>query len=147
MKVRNFEPKDYETLKRFHEESGLNYKLPELLIKNSTGELVKHPLFLSLKVLEDGQGNVHAIQGARMQVEMYMWTEKSPWAHPTCKMDYIKWLDQCVRLECWQKGINEAVCYISPQIKKFVKRLVDWLGYQHPRSGWVPLSRPTEETK
>ena len=134
--IRNYKPEDYEQVKRLHELSGDDYIFPDC---NS-------PLFVSAKVIEV-DGKVVMYQGARIQAEMYFLGDKDFKFHPRDKMRLIKALDYNVRLDAWVKGVDDVVCYVPPTKKRFVKRIMEWLGYQPPREGWTPLSRPTKETQ
>lgn len=138
--IRDFEPGDYERVKALHEASGADYVLPPLLNVEGTG---RHPLFVSAKVLVV-DGTILLFMGARMQAEMYLIADKSKWHKPAVKMACIQGLDKAVRYESWLKGIDEVVSYVPPTMKRFVKRITDWLGYRPPREGWTPLSRSTK---
>lgn len=123
-------------MKALHEAGGDDYRLPDL---NS-------PLFISAKVLEL-DGKIVLFMGARLQCEMYLLADKSPWMDPRAKMACIQALDVAVREEAYNKGIDDAVCYIPPTKKRFIKRVINYLRYFPPRRGWTPLSRPTKETQ
>lgn len=142
--IRDFEPKDYAAVKALHEESGDDYQLPELTYKD--GEIEKrHPLFISAKVLVDEKGVVRQFMGGRIQMEMYLLVDKSKWANPQTKMHCIRVLDKAIRREAFLQGIDDSLCYVPPTKKRFVQRIIKFLGYNRPRPGWVPLSRPTKE--
>jgi len=143
--IRDFLPEDYIAVLALHEASGDDYRLPALTIKTEDGER-RHPLFVSAKVLEK-DGKIVLFLGGRAQTEMYMLADRSRWADPRTKMSCIRGLDKAVRYELWLKGIDDAVAYVPPTKKRFVKRIMDWLGYRPPREGWTPLSRPTKETQ
>lgn len=144
--IRDFRPEDYGEVKALHESSGDDYQLPALTYKDGETER-KHPLFISAKVLVNSKGKILVFMGGRIQMEMYMLADKSPWAHPKRKMECIQVLDSAIRREAYLQGVDDAVAYIPPTKKRFVKRVKDYLGYRPPRENWTPLSRPTKETR
>jgi hypothetical protein len=147
MSIRDFLPSDYGAVKALHEASGDKYRLPALTYKGEDGIERRHPLFISAKVLVDDAGNIRLFQGGRLQVEMYLLMDGSKWAHPMTKMQAIQCIDHAVRYDAYMQGIDDAVCYIPPTKKRFVKRIVDFLKYNHLCKGWTPLERFTKETR
>ena len=143
--IRDFVPEDYSAVLALHEASKDNYQFPPLILKTEQGD-IRHPLFVSAKVIER-DGHIVLFMAGRVQAEMYMLADRSKWAEPEDKMSCIRFLDKAVRYDLWLKGIDESVCYGPPTKKRFVRRIIDWLGYQPPREGWTPLSRPTKETQ
>ena len=145
--IRDFKIEDYTAVKALHEASGDDYKLPELTYKTEDGTERRHPLFISAKVMVDDQGNVRLFEGGRIQMEAYFLADRSNWADPRHKMQCIQALDKAVRYEAYMQGIDDVVCYVPPTKPRFVKRVIEYLKYLPPRVGWVPLSRPTKETR
>lgn len=144
--IRDFYPTDYAAVRALHEASGDDYRLPELTYKDGEVER-RHPLFISAKVLVDDKGTVRLFMAGRIQMEMYLIADRSKWAIPHLKMQLIKLLDKSVRREAYLQGIDDSVCYVPPTKKRFVERIKKFLGYNPPRPGWTPLSRPTKETQ
>lgn len=135
--VRPYETKDFDAVKAIHESTGINYIFPDL----------SQPLFLVTKVLEV-EGVVRAALGAYIQVELYLWLDKSDWATPQEKLDAIKILEKEVMQECWFQGVQCAVLYLPPGMDRFGERLVakaDEGGFEweKPRDGWLAFSKKT----
>jgi hypothetical protein len=130
--IRNYVPSDLEIIKEIHNASGIDYSLPNL---NS-------PLFLVTKVLEI-DGVVRAAVGSYVQVEIYLWLDKTNWADPEQKMAALKLLDKEVIEDVWLKGVDCAVLWLPPGMQRFGERLTKNLGFDKDRTGWVTYSKPT----
>lgn len=129
--VRDYTPADFEAVKAIHEQTQIDYKLPNL----------SSPLFLVKKVLEI-DGVVRAMLGMRIEAECFLWLDSSNWADPEEKLVVIEILDREGMAEAWIKGVDDAVLYLPPGMERFGKRL-EKLGFTKPRDGWVAYSKPT----
>ena len=133
MTIRDYTPNDFEAIKTLHDASELDYKMPDL---NS-------PLFVVTKVAVDDQGIIRAACGCMLQVELYLWLDKSDWGSPEEKLDLIKEMDRPVMDALfWDKGINTAVLWLPPGMHSFEKRLKE-LGFTPDREGWMSWSKST----
>jgi hypothetical protein len=129
--IRDYRPSDFEAIKKIHESTQIDYEMPEL---NSR-------LFLVKKVLEL-DGVVRAAAGMYVQLECYLWLDKTDWADPDQKMLAIKALDRESMEEAWLKGIDCAVLWLPPGMERFGTRLED-IGFTRDRDGWHTYSKPT----
>ena len=134
--VRDYVPSDFEAIRRIHEETQIDYSLPDL---NSR-------LFLVTKVLEL-DGVVRAALGCRLEVECYLWLDKSDWGDAEQKLLTIVALDRESMEALWLKGIDCAVVYLPPGMDRFGERLEKEFGFTRPRAGWMAFSKRTGEKK
>lgn len=130
--IRDYKVEDFEAVKKLHEESKIDYRMPDL----------DSPLFLVKKVLEL-DGVVRAAYGMRIEAEAYLWIDGSDWASPRAKMDYVKELDTLSMIEAWLEGVDNAVCYVPPEKESFGRRIEKELGFSKPREGWRAYSKST----
>ena len=131
--VRDYQKSDFSAVKAMHESSGIDYKMPN----------VSAPIFLVKKVIEV-DGVVRAAGAAYIQVELYLWLDKSDWADPDQKLAAIKTLDQEVILDTWLQGVDQAVLWLPPGLGRFGERLTKQLGFEKDRDGWITYSKLTE---
>ena len=130
--VRDYHKSDFEEIKAIHESTQIDYKFPDI---NSS-------LFLVTKVLE-WVGVIRQVVGSYIQVEYYLWADKTEWATPEQKLECIKALDKAVTAEVWMKGVDEAVLYLPPGMERFGERLVEDFGFSKARDGWVHFTKRT----
>lgn len=128
--VRDYRAADLERVKKIHEDSGLDYRLPDL----------SSPLFLITKVVEY-DGVVRACGGIYLQGETYLWIDRTDWASPEEKLDWIKTLDKVGMQEAWLRGLDCACLWLPPGMDRFGQRLIDDLGFKKDRSGWISYSK------
>ena len=129
--IRSYIPCDLEAIKKIHESSGLNYKLPSM------------SQFPVMKVLED-EGSMRAAYGMRHVVECYMWLDKSGWADAEQKWLAIKSLDREATEAARDLGIDSIVCCVPPSMKRFGRRISnkeDGLGFTEIRPDWVVYTK------
>lgn len=134
--IRDYRPSDLAAIKAIHEASGIDYKLPN----------VSSPIFLVKKVIEV-DGVIRAAGAAYIQVELYLWLDKSDWGDPEQKLAAIQTLDQEIIEQCWLQGVECAVLWLPPGMGRFGERLTKQLGFHKDRDGWVTYSKPTEKKK
>jgi hypothetical protein len=130
--IRDYKPSDFSAVAKIHEESGIDYKLPDL----------ESPLFL-IKQVAEYEGKVVAALGALIQTEFYLWLSKEEWGTPEQKFSVLKELDESVISEVWLKGVDSAVLYLPPNMERFGKRLEKDFGWSTPRPGWKAFSKTT----
>lgn len=130
--IRDYQATDLAAVKAIHDSTEIDYEFPD----------VGSPIFLVKKVYEE-DGVVRAALGAYMQVEYYLWLDKSSWATPEEKMNVIHQLNHDVTLAVWLEGVDQAVLWLPPGMERFGERLTDDFGFTKDRDGWVSYSRPT----
>lgn len=132
--VRNYKPSDFDAIKSIHDQSEIDYEMPCIDAK----------LFVVKKVLEV-DGVVRAAVGFRLEVETYLWLDKSNWGDGEQKMYALKALQAESLHALMIKGIDTCVCWVPNNIDKFFyKRMLD-LGWNKDRSGWHSWSRHTRQ--
>jgi hypothetical protein len=134
VKIRNYEEKDLDDIKRIHALKGIDYELPDL----------QQPLFLVKKVLEV-EGKVVMALGAYIQVETYLWLDPGPWATPQEKFDLLNELQHEFLKELWLQGVECAVCYVPEEIEKHFGKRLTQLGWSQNRDGWRTWGRSTKQ--
>lgn len=130
--IRNYEPRDFEEIKRIHAESGMPYVLPD----------TNSPLFIITKVLEV-EGKVRCALGAWLQVELYCWMDKSEWTDAEGKHLALQVLERETMKDLYLKGIDHAVLWLPPNMERFGERLVQDFGFQKCQDGWCTFSKRT----
>ncbi len=131
--VRDYQPSDFERVKEIHEASGIDYDFPN----------INSPLFLITKVV-CVDGVVRACGGIYLQGECYLFLDKSDWAGPEEKLEAIKALDSEAMYAAWLKGLECACLWLPPNMERFGERLVEDLGFQKDRDGWISYSKRTQ---
>ena len=128
--IRDYDPKDFDTVKSIHDATGIDYDLPNF----------SSPLFLVTKVVEV-DGVVRALGGLYLQVECYLVLDPSDWASPEDKLLAIQALDGACCHEAWLRGIDCACLWLPPGMERFGRRLVEDLGFRRDRDGWLTYSK------
>jgi FAD/FMN-containing dehydrogenase len=130
--VRNYRPSDFDQIKAIHEASEIDYAMPS----------IDSRLFVVKKVLEV-DGVVRQAVGFRLEVETYLWNDKSDWALPDEKFLGLKALQAEAMHDLMTKGIDTAVCWVPENIDKFFAKRMTQLGWTPDREGWRSWSRKT----
>lgn len=133
---RDYEKKDFEAIKAIHDVTEIDYKFPD----------INKPLWLVKKVLEV-EGVVRMAAGMYVQCETYLWLDQSDWADPDEKLVAMQELEKQVMHATWLEGVDQAVLWLPPGMKRFGDRLTKDLGFHKDRDGWVTYSRPTGPTE
>lgn len=128
--LRDYRPDDFEAVKAIHESTQIDYQFPDL---NS-------PLFVVTKVYEV-EGVIRAVGGLYVQLECYLWMDKTDWASPQEKLDVVEALQIACFTEPRIAGIKCAVLWLPPGMERFGDRLVKDLGWSRDRNDWVSFSR------
>lgn len=130
VELRDIEETDSAQIRDIHESSGFDYSLPDL----------SSPLFLVRRAAEvDGRPAIFAV--ARVQAEIFLLVDHRQ-GEPGQRWDAMRELNEDVMNELYAQGIDEAVCWIPPDIEpSFAKRLTE-LGFE--RSRWQSWSRSTK---
>lgn len=130
--IRAYRPDDLAEVQRLHDESGLDYQLPDL----------RSPLFLITRVAERA-GRIVAVAGCRIEVELYLWMAHDA-GTPEERWEDLQRLNVDVMQALWMQGIDDCVCWVPKEIEKsFAKRLTA-LGFSPDRDGWRSWSRKTD---
>lgn len=129
--LRDYRPEDFDAIKRLHEASGLDYRLPNL----------SSPLFIVTKVwvVDDV---VRLFGACYIQAELYLVSDQSGWATPQEKFAAIHELEQAGTHELWLRGIDCCCLWLPPELERFGKRL-EQLGFSKDRDGWRTYSKQT----
>jgi hypothetical protein len=125
--IRDFHSDDLPTLKAIHAGQKFDYSLPEL----------SSPLFLVKKVREEG-GRVVAAMGLRITAETFLLCEGSPVA----KARAIEELQPEVLRAAWEKGLDDIVCLVPPEISESFAPALTKMGWSRDRD-WPMWSRST----
>ena len=133
MPVREYRASDLEEIKHIHEDSGIDYQLPDL----------SSPLFIVRKVVE-ADGHILVAGAAKLQVELYIWVNHNR-GTPEERYEGLKEMNEAAMKELyWDKGVDEAVCWVPVQLEKsFAKRLGE-LGLTRDREEFHTWSRKTK---
>ncbi len=125
--IRDYRPEDAEAVLEIHKQQGFEYSLPDL----------SSPLCLVKKVREEG-GQVVAAMFLRLTVETFLLCEGSPVA----KGRAIEELQPQVLRAAWEKGLDDAVCVIPPEISESFAPALERMGWSRDRD-WPMWSRST----
>lgn len=128
--VRDYRPSDFDAIRAIHEQTSIDYQFPD----------VNSPLFVVTKVYEVG-GVIRAAGGLYVQLEAYLWLDKSDWASPQDKLDVVEALQAAAFMDQKITGIKCAVLWLPPGMERFGDRLVNDLGWSRDRNGWISYSR------
>lgn len=131
--IRPYAATDLAVVQRLHDTSQIDYQLPDL----------SSPLFLVTKVVEV-DGVIRAVGGLYLQVECYLWMDRTDWASPHERMEIIRLLEEACMREAWLQGVDCACLWLPPGMDRFGDRLVQYLGFTRDRDGWVSYSKGTK---
>jgi len=126
--VRDYEPRDLDTIKSIYKAQGFDYALPDL----------SSPLVLVKKVREI-DGRVVAAMFLRITAETFLLVQGSPLE----KGRAIEELQPAAIGEAWRKGLNDVVCVIPREIAESFGPVLERMGWSHDRD-WPMWSRSTE---
>ena len=126
--IRDYDPKDAETIKSIHKSQGFDYALPDL----------SSPLVLIRKVREiDGQ--VVGAMFLRLTAETFLLVDGSP----VTRGRAIEELQPEVIREAWEKGLSDIVCVVPPEIESDFSPVLERMGWAKERP-WPLWSRSVE---
>jgi hypothetical protein len=118
-------------VKEIYKNQNFSYDLPELT----------SPLILISKVREVG-GRVVGAMFLRLTAETFLVTEGSPVA----KARAIEELQPEVLREAFEKGLDEVVCVVPPEIAESFSPALEKMGWSRDRD-WPMWSRRTNEER
>jgi hypothetical protein len=139
--LRDYRPEDFETIKRIHADSKFPYQPPQMNVDTPEGTKLA-PLWLVTKVLEV-DGVVRAALGSWIQVELFLWLDKSDWTDAKGKMVATQQLETAVLHELWLKGIDHAVLFVPPGLNRWARRLEEDFGFIEVGDGWRTFAKRT----
>ena len=125
--VRDFQPEDEAAVRELHAQMGLGYDLPN----------ISSPLFLVKKVRED-HGRVVGALFLRLTAETFLLAEGSPVA----KGRSIEELQPEVLREAFEKGLDDIVCVVPPELSESFSPALQRMGWSQDRE-WPMWSRST----
>lgn len=123
--IRDYQPEDAEAIKSIHKSQNFDYPLPDLT----------SPLILISKVREiDGQ--VVGAMFLRITAETFLLVDGSP----VTKGRSIEELQPEVIRAAWEKGLNDIVCVVPPEIESDFSPVLTRMGWAKERP-WPLYSR------
>lgn len=125
MQVRDLNLFDWPVLRRWHEQSGLDYELPD----------PDNEAFAAMKLVLEGSRPVGAAL-ARMTVEIYGFCDPA-WGTPAMRLEMLRLLHQEIAAEMKKQRIRTAHAWLPPQLaKSFGRRLKRLFHWNEPGLGW-----------
>jgi|ERR1700690_270609 len=131
--IRDYEPRDFEDIKRIHDQGGIDYKVPD----------IGSPLFIVKKVMTIDDHVVCAVLW-RIEAETYLLLDKGDWGDAEQKMLALKALQIEGLHDLWTRGIDNCVAWIPQDIESYFSKRLTQLGWSPDREGWRSWSRNTE---
>lgn len=126
--IRDYRPEDLQSLKDIHKSQNFDYALPDL----------SSPLILVSKVREiDGQ--VVGAMLLRITAETFLLVDGSP----VTKGRSIEELQPEVIRAAWEKGLNDVLCVVPPEIEADFSPVLTRMGWAKERP-WPLYSRSVE---
>lgn len=126
--IRDFEPKDTESLIFIHKAQGLDYSCPDFT----------SPLILVNKVREVN-GQVVGAMFLRITAETFLLVDGSP----VSRSRSIEELQPSVIRAAWEKGLSDLLCVIPPEIEPSFSPVLSRMGWAKERQ-WPLYSRSVE---
>jgi hypothetical protein len=120
MKVREYRESDLEALKRFHAESGYDFKFPDM------GKDASKVIELA-EVVEDANGNPMGAAIAVRTLEMFLTC--NPREHRVMRLNAVGMLHQSMTPKLKQMGYSEANGYIPEHQKLWINTLCKRFGW------------------
>jgi|SRR5882672_2728044 len=127
--IRDMQDSDHEEIKALHKRQGFQYNLPKL----------DSPLILVSKVREI-DGRVVAAEFLRITAETFLLVEGSP----VEKGRAIEELQPEVDREAKQKGLEDYVCVVPPEIEESFEPALRKMGW-NPTRDWKMWYRSLDE--
>lgn len=133
MKIREYRSGDLDRLRQMHARQGFRYPMPD----------VEDSSFLVRAVLEDETGAPVMAALARLTSEVYLLADPDS-ATPRERFRRLLTLHEAARREGWRRGLDDAHCWLPPQIAKGFGRRLARLGWREPAWNcyWLPLGNP-----
>lgn len=125
--IRDYQGQDFGQVARFHADSGIDYRMPDL----------DSPLF-PIKKVSEVNGQVVGALALRLCAETFLWLDRQ--RRPQEKLQTMKELQAAVLADAWKNGLDEIHAAIPPI--GFDRRLKQ-LGWEPDRDGWVLWTRRT----
>jgi hypothetical protein len=123
--IRDFQSKDQNAIEEIHAAQGFDYQCPDL----------SNPLFLVKKVREV-DGKVVAAMGLRITAETFLLVDGTPYE----KGRAIEELQPEVMKQAWDKGLEDCLCVVPPEIAENFAPVLERMGWKRDRN-WPMYSR------
>ncbi len=123
--IRDYQPEDAQAIKDIYQSQGFDYALPDL----------SSPLLLVKKVREV-DGRVVGAMFLRITAETFLLVDGSP----VTKGRSIEELQPEVIRAAWEKGLDDIVCCIPPEISDSFAPVLDKMGWLRDRE-WPTYMR------
>ena len=122
--IRKYENKDRAEIERIHEESGFDYKFPD----------IDDPLYI-VKFVAEENGKVVESLCCKLVLNINLYVDPQA-GTPQSRWETLKQLVESAKKEAWSRGLDEAYAMVPAEIEKqFAKRLKK-LGMTKDRDGW-----------
>jgi len=131
--IREYTPADLAVLRRMHAAQGFDYAFPDLA----------NPLFLSKRVLEDDAGRAVMASLVRLTSEVYLLADPQA-GTPRDRWRWLLALHEAARREAFCRGLDDAHCWLPPQVARSFGRRLLRLGWRQPL--WTCFARELEDT-
>jgi hypothetical protein len=125
--IREYEQQDEYAVRAMHEESGFDYRFPDL----------SDPLFIAKLTAEQDGRAVQAI-ALKLQAEVYLWVDHS-WGTPEQRWGLLKELTEEAKIAGWLKGLDSLVCVVPPEIADTFEKRLEAIGMTRDRP-WPKFS-------
>ncbi len=134
MRIRKLEERDLPYLRKWHEESGVDYEFPDLLAEPFTRVTV---------VVDEEDRPVQAL-AAKRTIEMYMLLDPT-WRNPRWRLGALMQGHEEMRSWLEKHGWPEVNAFLPPQVEKSFGRRLEKIFHWIP-GRWRHYSRRTEAT-
>jgi len=132
LKLRAYEERDLEELRRIHAAQNFPYAFPDL----------QNPLFVTKIVLTDGESANEESRGAaflRLTAEAYLLLDPTR-GTPRERWQSLLTLHEAARQDAWQRGLEDVHAWLPPAIAKKFGRRIEGLGWLRDDS-WTPYCK------
>jgi hypothetical protein len=136
MKIREYRSEDLRRLREMHARQGFRYPMPD----------VEDSAFLLRAVIEDEGGQPVMAALARLTSEVYLLADPQT-GTPRDRWRNLLALHRAATREAWRRGLDDAHCWLPPEISRSFGRRLERLGWREPawRCYWLPLGAPAEQ--
>ncbi len=136
MRIREYRSEDLARLRAMHAKQGFRYALPD----------IDDGSFLLRTVVENDAGKPAMAALARLTSEVYLLTDPEA-GTPRERWEWLRSLHRAATQEAWRRGIDDAHCWLPPEIAKSFGRRLLRLGWSQPAwtCYWLPLGKPGSE--
>lgn len=135
MRIREYRGEDLARLREMHAKQGFKYPMPD----------VDDSAFLLRTVLEDDDGRPVMAALARLTSEIYLLADPEA-GTPLDRWQRLGALHRAATAEAWRRGLDDAHCWLPPQVDRAFGRRLMRLGWSQPAwtCYWLPLKEPNQ---